>query len=187
LTNSQKFIILIIDFYFEGWNETAHAGFRIQGSNGNAEFNNATIRGTLVASNVTISGTIAAGTAYLLKAKNYTPMIPGGNDYVIVKDIFIPVGGTCRLKIKFIRGQGSYYTYYLIKVNGNTVVSEQILGPTSGYESDIFYAINLPNNQNTIELYAAGSGGPLADGSVYNTTFEVWVANNPGLLSVLCS
>jgi hypothetical protein len=144
-------------------------GFRIQGSNGNAEFNNATIRGTLNAKNITISGEIASGTAYILKSANHYSYTFNAFSYFPIKQLFTMARGSCTVRLEFIDSSSGIYR----------IKNNDIIVATGNPGAGIFYIpnIQLNNEVNRIVLEITGT--------MYNTLFELMVSSNPGLLAAL--
>jgi hypothetical protein len=130
--------------------------------------------GALNAKNVTVNGTVTSGTNYLLKAENSYAFMNNPKAYLPMKAIATTVKGSCYIK--------SYFTTPNSTGNFRLSVNGAILDSGVVNASQINFAnVPLNNEYNIIIMEFIATAEP----GVGCTNFELWVADDPGLLRAL--
>ena len=199
----------------EGYIESAgykegEKGFIIRW-NGNAEFNNVTVRGhieansgfftgTLRAGEILVTGTVNSGTAHLLRGNSVPVEVRAEAGWIsagyegLLKEIRTLAKGTCLLRLTFPKVAPAR----IGDINrGNIRITINDVN-LSGYEwyfidtSSGSITLNIPNiplnqNINTVRLYGTPyvGGNALPPQSVINTIFELRCAQDPAFLGAL--
>ncbi|MDR0586038.1 MAG: hypothetical protein LBG26_02240 [Treponema sp.] len=163
-------------------------GFKLE--NGRLTASDAVFSGTLNAKNIIVTGSVSAGSSYLLRSNNVvSPPAPVFLDvptepyYNLLKSITTVATGTARLKVQFKNtGTAASGIYYKITVNDQTFINSN-----STSLPNITQNINLSTGGTVVNIYAAVyvNGRPSEYPAITVNIAELWVAEDPGLLSLL--
>jgi hypothetical protein len=173
-------------------------GFML-GADGKLIASNGEFSGLLRATAIHITGNVTAGNTYILKAANYMvkvePIATGWIDTSIpqvAKQLLTMAKGTATVKLVFPATLG--YTsgtknagQYAIYVNGSIVVTGSVQNDSRTDDVERTHVINLNGDSNQVWLVLAPQKNSNLEGDfpIYNTIFELRVAQDPGLLAAL--
>jgi hypothetical protein len=173
-------------------------GFKL-GADGKLIASNGEFSGLLNVKSIRIDGNVAAGDNYLLKAANYmvkvAPIDTGWIDTSvpqIAKQLLTMARGTANVRLVFPATKG--FTSgtinagdYKIYVNGAVAAAGSVLNDSMTDNVEKTHAVNLngDSNQVWLELFPGGGGNYTGKFPIYNTVFELRIAQDPGLLAAL--
>jgi hypothetical protein len=150
---------------------------------GNVYFNNGTFNGLLQADQIRITGSVTAGNNYILRKNNTFVEVRNNGVWQYMKSITTFASGSCNIRLTFETGGMILYGRWRIYRNGTLVGT---------YTSDTANINNftLASGQTTIDIegmFEPPGGRPIASYGFGIAKFELWVQNDPGMLSMLGS